>query len=364
MWVAMRQGRCSTAILCAFGMSIFRSLFSLANACIVSALVFFGIVSTSNAALLYFDPSELQVSRGDTATIGLRIDTDEDECINAVDIVIKYDPSIRAVDVSRGNSILNIWVEDPVIDETNHTITFAGGLPGGYCGRIAGDPSLTNIIAELMFRSPGFSVGTGGNTASGKIWVDGISQVLLHDGRGTQSNLRLQDATIVLLPNAGATTEDSWKDLVAQDSARPSDFVISLAREENAFSGRYFISFNSQDKQSGIDHYEVIEEPLEDFYAFKWGGADAPWVETESPYVLKDQTLNSTIRVKAIDKAGNETIAVLVPEEALRTISRERLTSLFVSVGGALLVVLVLAYILIRRKKALIKKAPEEQLYE
>ena len=32
------------------------------------------------------------------------------------------------------------------------------------------------------------------------------------------------------------------------------------------------------------------------------------WEKVVSPYVLKDQSLNSVIRVKAVDRAGNERI--------------------------------------------------------
>ena len=314
----------------------------------------------SQAALLYLDPAEAALYRGDTITVGLRIDTDEGECINTVDAVIKYDQSIRAVDVSRGDSILNIWVEDPVIDEVNRTITLAGGVPGGYCGRIAGDPSLTNVIAELVFRSPGFSIG-GGDNPNANVWIDSASQVLLHDGFGTNAPLRTEGAVLTLHSTPGTAIEDTWTDRVAEDFTPPADFSITLAQDVAAFSGQYFITFNSQDKQSGIDHYEVMEEPIEELYSFSWGRADAPWVVAESPYVLKDQSLNSTIRVKAIDKAGNETIAVHVPEDALRSMSRDRLITIVVIGAGVAVLLGLIAFLLWRRRKSLIETYDEGQ---
>ena len=312
---------------------------------------FFGVAQT-HAALLYFDPADIEIYRGDTVTLGLRIDTDEGECINTVDAVVHYDPTIRAVDVSRGSSILNIWVEEPVINETEHTITFAGGIPGGYCGRIPGDPSLTNVVLDLIFRSPGLSIG-GGNNPSARVWVGDNSQVLLHDGYGTNANLRLQDSTITLFPNAGNTPNDAWNGEVQSDNEPPSDFSITLTKDDIAFGGKYFIVFNSNDKQSGIDHYEVMEEPFEDFYAFKWGRADAPWVPAESPYVLDDQTLNSTIRVRVFDKAGNERIAMLVPDSALRGMSKDTLLSFGIVLGVVVLITGTLVYILRKRKQKL-----------
>ena len=295
---------------------------------------------------------EAPLFRGDTITLNLRIDTDEGECINTIDAVVKYGEGIRAVDVSRGDSILNIWVEDPRINETDRTITFAGGIPGGYCGRALGDPSLTNVVAAIVFRSPGFSVG-GTDVPTVAIAIAPESRVLLHDGLGTEAVLNTQGAKITLLATPGQSGSDAWRDEVGDDATPPSDFAVTLTHDEAAFSKQYFIVFNTQDKQSGLDHFEVMEESLEDFYSFTWGRADAPWVTAESPYVLKDQTLNSTIRVKAIDKAGNETIAVLVPDTAIRTLSVNRMMTYLLIGGVTLIIIFGVTYILIRRKKRL-----------
>jgi hypothetical protein len=317
-------------------------------------LMLFGIVpQTTHAVLLYLDPANPVVYRGDTVTMSLRLDTDEGECINTVDAVIAYEPGIRAVDVSRGSSILNIWVEDPKIDEANRTITFAGGITGGYCGRAAGDPSLTNVIADIVFQSPGFAIGGGESSASPSVTIGDESSVLLNDGFGTEAVLRVQNAMVTLEDTPANERTDAWRERVLDDRDPPSDFVITLTREDTAFSGQYFITWNTQDKQSGIDHYEVMEEPLEDLYAFRWGRADAPWVQSESPYVLKDQTLNSTLRVKAIDKAGNETIAVLVPDEAVRSLSFDRMLTLGLIGGFAFISILLIVFVLVQRKKRL-----------
>jgi hypothetical protein len=297
------------------------------------------------------------VHRGDTVTVALRLDTDEGECVNAVDAVVHYDSSIRAVDVSRGKSILSIWVEDPVIDETDHTIRFAGGIPGGYCGRIPGDPSLTNVLLEIVFRSPGFSIGGGETSPDVRVWLDDASQAFLHDGFGTPAPLRLQDTSITLLSTAGTAPVDEWKGEVQADKDAPADFTITLTRDETAFSGSHFIIFNTVDKQSGIDHYEVMEEPFSEFGTFRWGRADAPWVETESPYVLTDQSLNSTIRVRAIDKAGNVRIATLVPDPALRSISQDRLITILAVGSFVVFIGALVFYALWKRRQQILEEA-------
>jgi hypothetical protein len=315
---------------------------------------YFLFPGVGEAALLYIDPDSASVYRGDTVTLNLRLDTDEGECINTVDAVIEYGEGVRAIDVSRGDSILNLWVEDPKINEADRTISFAGGITGGYCGRAAGDPSLTNVIAQIVFQSPGFTVGGGGNSPTVQISIKDTTSVLLNDGFGTPAPLRMENASIQLQSTAGSERTDSWREEVANDTIPPGDFAITLASDIAAFSGQYFINWNTQDKQSGIDHYEVMEEPLEDLYAFRWGRVDAPWVEAESPYVLKDQTLNSTIRVKAIDKAGNETIAVLVPDPALRSLSSNRMATMALIGGVAVILIAIVVYALLERRRRIL----------
>lgn len=277
--------------------------------------------SFTQAATLYMDPNTIDIERGDTIKVSIRLDTDEDECVNVVDATINYSDQVKLVDVSRGASILSMWVEDPKIDDANKTLTFAGGIPNGYCGRIAGDPRLTNVVADLIFQSPGFVIGAEEN-ATATVSFAPETQVLLNDGFGTRAETNLFGASMVLHKNKGGVRDD-WGEVVDNDFLPPERFSISLERSDNAFQNKYFITFNTTDKQSGIDHYEVIEEPLSELGMFNWGREDAPWVTAVSPYKLKDQTLNSTIRVRAIDKAGNEYIATLIPEDSQRTMSSE-----------------------------------------
>jgi hypothetical protein len=105
-----------------------------------------------------------------------------------------------------------------------------------------------------------------------------------------------------------------------------------------------------------------MEEPVLEFSQFNWGGVGVPWVKANSPYVLKDQTLNSIIRVKAVDKAGNEYVATLVPDESIRTLSQNALYT-YLFIGGMVLVVLLGLVVLIvwfRRKKKLSSVTKEE----
>ncbi len=306
-------------------------------------------------ALLYLDPNQAEMKRGDTLKVSVRLDTDEGECINAVDGVITYTENIQPVDISRGNSIMSMWVEDPKIDKQNRTITFAGGIPNGYCGRIPGDPRLTNNVVDLLFQSPGLQIGSTESGNEVKIDFAPQTSTYRNDGFGTQASTTLLGAKIVLAREVGATISNDWQEIIQSDTIPPEPFSITIERTTNAFSNNYFITFNTTDKQSGIDHYEVIEEPLASQQLFTWGAETAPWRVAKSPYVLDDQSLNSTIRVKAFDKAGNEYIAALVPDKDKRGISRDRILTIAVLTVGALALIGIFAFFFFyirKRRKA------------
>jgi len=315
--------------------------------------VFFACVSSVEAATLYMDPNTAAINRGDTISVTVRLDTDEEECVNTIDGVINYTDNLVPVDTSRGSSILSIWLEEPVIDKANRTITFAGGIPNGYCGRIIGDPRLTNHVLELVFTAPGMQIGTPESGNVGKVTFGDGTRVLLNDGFGTDAPLKLFDSKIDISKSLSNTISNEWNDRVNADNTPPQKFAINLDRTSNAFSNRYFISFNTTDKQSGIDYYEVIEEPLEEKSFFSWGAATAPWARVQSPYVLNDQSLNSIIRVRAFDKAGNEYIAVLIPDESQRSLSGNTLALIIgVSLGLVILLGLItLVWFIFRRRQ-------------
>jgi hypothetical protein len=313
------------------------------RAVLLGALLFFIGVPQVHAASLYMDPASSTLSRGDTVKVAVRLDTAQDECINAVDAVIHYPSNIELVDASRGDSIMSVWLQSPTIDTTKRTISFAGGIPNGYCGRIAGDPMLTNTIIDLIFQSPGLVVSGANATTAAAVTFDPSTEVLLNDGKGTKAPLTTSGAVFDLKKGPGTSLRNDWDAVVNSDQTPPEPFAIDLERTPQAYDNHYFITFNTTDKQSGIDHYEVMEEPLKDQNLFQWGRANAPWIVAQSPYELTDQSLNSTIRVKAVDKAGNDYIATLVPDKSQRTLSQRMLINYVVLASLALLALFILA---------------------
>lgn len=320
-------------------------------------ILFFVGVSSAHAASLYLEPQSGTYSEGTSFSIKVRVDN-QDECINAGSVVLKYPTaSIKAIDVVRGESIFTLWVEDPVIDHTNGEVRFSGGLPGGYCGRVEGDPGLTNVLAEVIFQVPGLSIGEKG-PATGAITVGKETEVLLNDGRGTKAELIVGNSVFNIVPPGEGIDAPDWFRSVNEDNIVPEPFSIELVRNDSVFDGKWFIVFNTLDKQTGIDHFEVFEADRKNG-EYVYGKKDvlAIWEKAESPHLLDDQSLNSVIRVRAIDKAGNERLAGYIPDESLRKSIRGPISKgMFYIVLGILGILILAGAVFFMYKKMKKKK--------
>jgi hypothetical protein len=84
------------------------------------------------------------------------------------------------------------------------------------------------------------------------------------------------------------------------DTTPPEAFILEIGQDPSLFEGKYFLSFATQDKMSGIDYYE-IKEGKRDFK------------KATSPYLLEDQSLGKKVIVRAFDKAGNYQEAEIKP---------------------------------------------------
>ncbi len=250
----------------------------------------------TQAAILYLEPSQGQYHPGDTFMIEVRINT-EGECVNAMEVYINFPPDIlEAVDFSQGNSILTLWVKPPTIEPAAGIISFSGGIPGGYCGKILGSPGQGNLLGKAIIKIKNI----GQKSKIAEIKFSDSSQILLNDGFGTPTKLTTKGAVFNILAEKPAVPQNQWQQEIKNDTIAPEDFKIELGQDPSVFDGKYFITFSTVDKQTGLDHYEVAEGSL-------------PWEKASSPYLLKNQGLTSIIKVKAVDKAGNEKITSFSP---------------------------------------------------
>lgn len=172
--------------------------------------------------------------------------------------------------VSDASSVISLWIEKPTAENNFH---FAGIIPGGLQ---TGRALLFRVVPQEAM-SPEIK----------------FTRVLLNNGLGADL------ASSLIKTELGAETDD------LADQQKPEDFVPVIARDQNLFENQWFLSFNTQDKQSGIDHYEIAET---------WKKWNLAWTKAESPYLLRDQKLHSYLYVKVVDHAGNERVAVLPPK--------------------------------------------------
>lgn len=239
------------------------------------------------ARVFMYTPSD-RFAVWDKKIIEVRLDT-EGRTLNALEgLVGIYSPEgpVFVRELSVGGSAFSLWPNKPSLsrDGNNSSISFVGGQPGGV-----------NSHDALLF-----TIAVTAEQA-GSLYVVPVSLVgYLHDGQGTPLTVAASDITLTIKP-AAEKPVDEWENLVLADHEPPLPFTITLGRDASVEDGRWFISFNTTDTGSGIDHYEVTE-----------GNRAA--VRSGTTYVLQNQLHKEKITVTAFDKAGNVRTATFMPD--------------------------------------------------
>ena len=253
------------------------------------SIAFLGLPLTVCAATLELRSRDTVFDIGEPVQVDVVVNP-EDLVINTVagKIVIPRD-QLDMADIADGNSVVSLWVEAPHA-ETENTISFAGIIPGGY-GFIPGHLFSFFVIPKK----------------SGHIALT-VSEgtVLIHDGAGTPASVSTPPLIFTVTEHhAPSSTLPAFT-----DTDLPETFAPEVSRDATVFSNQWFLVFSTQDKGSGIDYY-AVEEQRENVVD------QNAWIKTASPFVLKDQHRRSYIFVKAVDKKGNERIAVVPPAPSL-----------------------------------------------
>lgn len=240
----------------------------------------------AGAADLYFQPKELTV--GTDSVVSVDVLMDSPEGVNALEGTLVFPEELLDFqDISDGNTIINFWVQRPTLVKPGE-IYFAGIIPGGF-GSQAG--KLFSI--QLAARKPG----------QAQLSIKDIL-ALLNDGEGTKTPVTVAPAKIIISGELEAVRPPD-----IEDRRPPEEFTPIISREETLFDNQYFVVFVAQDKGTGVDHYEIAEVKK----IFRPRPSTVDWQAAESPAVLRDQSLQSWILVKAVDQRGNEQVAFLEP---------------------------------------------------
>ena len=341
---------------------------------------FYFLISNSVlATVLYFSPQSQTIYQGDSFIVEVRINTEGEE-INALELGLTFPSNLlEVVDFSKGNSILQLFAEEPKIQQGE--ISFVGGIPKGFNGdgllgkinflaKEIGKAEVSfkedskvlygqGLLASLTFLEGNYEIikkseeipviTSESHPDQNKWYKDTLLQLHWDPEEGAEYSWILSKSPLDTpdeipdkpLPKEGiafwmgAMEYDlkgegdgiyyfslrqkllgkDWQKEVSRframiDATSPEEFKPEIGKAPAVFEGKYFLSFVTQDRMSGVAHYEVAE-----LRRTLLGGTEEKkeWKVGESPYLLEDQSLRSVIKVKAVDKAGNERIEEIVP---------------------------------------------------
>lgn len=258
-----------------------------------------------------------RAARAATVTVTsstIRINT-EGQSVNAIEGHLTFNPQKFSVaDIYDGGSVVDIWIQAPTFSNQNGTIDFSGIIPGGMVA--ASGTVLSFRLAPLA------QGGTAG-------FLSVSARALLNDGLGTPAPLTIVNASFIL---GGPATASPTVSMMP-----PDPFLPQIGRDPDICGGGYFVAFSATDQQSGIDHYEILEND------------GTVWHNATSPHCLADQGLSSPVYIRAIDKAGNFRIVKLPASHQPQKVMQVLVWVL--AVGFGILIVSGISFFLAWRKK-------------
>lgn len=323
----------------------------------------------AHAATISLSASDTTISVGDTVTITVRVSAGG-QAINAADGALVFPRSnLTLQSISRSGSIFTFWAEEPHGSNTSGQISFSGGLPtpgfSGSSGKIfqatfkakaVGAAPLTisggHILANDGF---GTNVYTGAGTStitisetattpvepsapgepspvvsltnfinSNSWYTNGSFTASWSKPKNYQGTSIVLDQIKTTVPPTKISTTSSSADysltangiwflhlrhsyttgwsgtttvILRFDNEAPEPFTIHIDRDRGDTDPTPVLTFTTKDGSSGVAKYTL-----------ELDGSAAQVVS--SPYTLKGVTGDGhTIRITAIDQAGNSRVA-------------------------------------------------------
>lgn len=229
----------------------------------------------------------------------------EGESVNALSGEV-YLPAGMKPEARTGDSIILLWVEAPAYDVSKKILSFSGAIPNGY-------PGEKGLVMRLVFDDFDFAKNIG---------ITGSAY--LNDGQGTL--IKLRPAKFEKADNVSFTP-------ISEDYESPEAFSPYVERNPVFFDGQTVAVFMTQDKSSGIDHYEAALARPRFLGLFPPDEEKLLWQRVDSPYVLPDQSGKSFVFIKAVDRNGNERIAKISPEKLIFAYDNNTMWSIIVTIA-------------------------------
>jgi hypothetical protein len=261
------------------------------NIVFLSFILFFFPISL-RAASFFFETESQLIKPESYFKVELFFDPKGKE-VNSLEGEIVLPAGLEVKEILEGDSIVPFWIKKPSLEDGK--VVFSGLIPGGFRGVLGAfhEGYKPGKVLTLILKSR--------EEKEIEITLQEI-KVLLNDGKGTELESEIKPLKITISQKA----PEVFGVLPIKDLDKPESFQPLISKDPNIFGGKWFLVFVTQDKGSGIDHYEVLESKKQKI-------EEGKWLRAESPYLLEDQSLSSYIFVKAVDKAGNERIETIPP---------------------------------------------------
>lgn len=285
------------------------------------SLAFLGfllIPAISYAASIVFVPSGTSINQRQQFYVDVLLDTDT-ESFNGIEGVLTYPKDIlRFVRSEDGGSVVSFWIEK----SANQTgvVHFSGIMPNGFAGMI--NPFESSIrkpgkVIRLVFE--------GTHPGTGALVFQSV-HLTKNDGMGTLENPSY-DPLVMTVTDMVAPAIYTPVDTVAPE------LTVSILTDPLISTQHPVLIYHAVDKDSGIARVELQQNN---------GG----WNSIVSPYVLTRVAPGDTVRVRAVDVAGQQTeqVAVVSSDVVPRSSKTRQSSALLITIG-----IVLAAAILIRR---------------
>lgn len=284
------------------------------------AVFLIGEAKAQTDVKIYAVSEKESITKNESFNVQLRLEN-SGESINAAEISLEFSSDLLTLQgINDGGSIINFWIEKPQEVTAEKCLTgitncgiikMSGLIPGGFVG--------DGLLATLTFKAQKEGIANlFFNRYTSKVFLDRPDA---------------KPAEVIYQPlEIKAEGEGAEENKLILDYFPPESFDIILSKTKLALGNKWFISFSTQDKGSGISRYEIKEKFL--------GLFNGRWKRGESPYVLEDQWLLSVIKVKAVDNVGLEMEETLIPKRLIRFY-----------IASALALLALLVFLLVRKIK-------------
>lgn len=167
--------------------------------------------SDSTETTMMLTPSTFVSKPNDTFTV--QILTTSDIPVNAFKGTVRFNEAVLAVEsIDYNTSLADLWAETPWYENGAGTIGFAGGTTrfGGFVG--------TDTLLTITFKA---------HTAGDGNLILGDTQVLMHDGFGTEAPLKDYVETLFIVAANEASTTTPTESIVHETKSVADVLVLS-----------------------------------------------------------------------------------------------------------------------------------------